>query len=215
MTDAVKVRSALIAIHNANRDEIALGKLANDRAQSADVKQYATMMVHDHTAADKKLVDLAKREKIDLTVGTPQDPVRAAIGDASKELESSLSNLRGAQFDTAYIAPQAMMHDLVLHVIDGAEKANPKPEIKNFLTTAKKTVSEHHERALALQSRLTLGETPVGGGPAESPEQKAEPMHSGAMPAPPASGEHPKAPPEKTAPPEKSAPENQEAPGSH
>jgi putative membrane protein len=199
MNEAQKVRSALIAIHNANRDEIALGKLAQDRAQSPDVKQYATMMVQDHTAGDKKLVELAKKEKIDLTL-SPGDPVRAALGDASRSLENSISNLHGPAFDAGYVAPQVLMHEFVLGVVDEAEKVATQPDIKSFLAGAQKVVTEHRDHWLTLQNRLSLGETPVGGGPGETPQ----PSHSGAAPAPSASGEHMK--------PQEKKPENPEAP---
>jgi predicted outer membrane protein len=165
MTEGAKLRSALIALHDANKDEIALGKLAADRAESTEVKQFATMMVRDHAAADKKLVDLAKREKIDLTLPEAQDPVRAAMGEASRTLQNTLSTLRGAQFDTAYLAPQLAMHDLSINVVEQGQKIANLPNVVNFLRGAHQTITEHRERALALQNRLILSQMPVGGGP--------------------------------------------------
>lgn len=56
----------LSIIHTKNLKEIELGRLGQQRASSAGVKEYAAMMVKDHTEADSKLNTLATAEKITL-----------------------------------------------------------------------------------------------------------------------------------------------------
>jgi predicted outer membrane protein len=175
MNDGAKLRSALIALHQSNRDEIALGKLASDRAESSEVKEFATMMVRDHAAADKKLLDLAKLEKIDLELPGTLDPVRAALADASRTLQNTLSTLRGSTFDTAYVAPQLWMHDLTINVVEEGQKIANLPNVINYFKTAHQTISDHRERALALQNRLAFTATPIGGGPTAAPPSSASP----------------------------------------
>jgi predicted outer membrane protein len=165
MNEGARLRSVLIGLHESNKDEIALGKLAAARAESPEVKQFATMMVRDHAAADRKLVELAKREKIDLGLPATLDPVRTAMGDASRTLQNTLATLRGAQFDTAYVAPQLLMHDLTINVVEQGQKIANLPNVINYLRTMHETISEHRERALGLQGRLILSPMPVGGGP--------------------------------------------------
>src|SRR5436309_3153202 len=46
-------------IHQANLNEIELGLLGLQKASSADVKDYAQMLLQDHQLADQKLVQTA------------------------------------------------------------------------------------------------------------------------------------------------------------
>ena len=54
-------------LHAANQTEIAAGKLAEKNSQSKAVKEYARMLTKDHTAADRKLKGLTKRNSVELT----------------------------------------------------------------------------------------------------------------------------------------------------
>ena len=53
--------------------EVDLGKTAEKKASSPEVKRFAEHMVKDHSAANKKLEALAKKHKIEAngTYGTP------------------------------------------------------------------------------------------------------------------------------------------------
>jgi predicted outer membrane protein len=56
----------LSIIHAKNQEEVELGRLAQEKASAPGVKEYAAMMVRDHTEADSKLTTLAANEKISL-----------------------------------------------------------------------------------------------------------------------------------------------------
>src|SRR4051794_15386190 len=53
----------LHVLHTANAGEIEQGKLAQQRAKNARVKSFAAMMVKDHSDADKKGNEVAKKAK--------------------------------------------------------------------------------------------------------------------------------------------------------
>ncbi len=87
-------------LHHSNQMEIEMGKLAQDKGQSKDVKSFGRTLVTDHTAADKKVVALAKQEKIDLTAAMP--PMK---NDQMAPLKAAV----GAEFDRAFAS--AMLED--------------------------------------------------------------------------------------------------------
>jgi putative membrane protein len=87
--------------------EVTLGKLALNRAQSADVKQFGRRMVTDHSAANAKLAQVARIKGIAL----PKSPDKEQKGVINR-----LSRLSGAAFDRAYM--QDMVKD---HTKDVAE----------------------------------------------------------------------------------------------
>src|SRR5205085_7028517 len=87
-----------------NNAEIAMGQLALQRASSPDVKNFAQMMVDQHTAANNELMTMAQGSTMTMTPGMI-DPMHRALADA-------MSRLSGADFDMAYIKSQMADHAL-------------------------------------------------------------------------------------------------------
>lgn len=76
-----------------NRADLELGRLASERATSPDVKQFAQMMVTDHTGAGDKLQAFAAQHAID---------VPTQLDDKHQDLSKKLSEKQGTDFDKAY-----------------------------------------------------------------------------------------------------------------
>ncbi len=172
LDDTTKTNILLRQLHASNQEEIDLGKLAEDKAQNADVKKFAADMVNDHTAADQKLVDLTKRLNIDIS-GSPTDPVQKALSSAGDECKKSLRGMSGAPFDVAYFAPQVDKYTFALKVIDEA-KSNASGDVKNLLDEMRPTVERHLEHAKDISRGLGFT-TAVGGGPTAHEHEAAAP----------------------------------------
>ena len=80
--------------------EVQLGQLAKDHASSADVKQFAQMMIDDHTKAGDQLKQVASGNNIE------QQP---QIDSKHQNLMDKLSKMNGSDFDKAYM--DAMVDD--------------------------------------------------------------------------------------------------------
>ena len=80
--------------------EIQLATLARDHAANPEVKQYADMIISDHTKAGDQLKQIASTNAI------PQQP---QIDKKHQDLMDKLSKLQGSDFDRAYI--DAMVDD--------------------------------------------------------------------------------------------------------
>lgn len=85
---------------NGGMAEVALGKLAQDKAANADVKNFGAMMVQDHSKANMELKELCDSKKISLP---------DSIGADERKLQAELASKSGADFDKAYV--QAMLDD--------------------------------------------------------------------------------------------------------
>src|SRR6185295_17329412 len=79
---------------NASMTEIALGKMATDKAVDQRVKNFAAMMITDHTKASENLQRIASAKNIALP---------ATLGDDAKKDSADLSKKSGADFDKAYM----------------------------------------------------------------------------------------------------------------
>ena len=58
-------------LHESNQKEIAMGKMAQKNGKSKEVTTFGKTLVKDHTAADKKVLTLAKQEKVELPKPAP------------------------------------------------------------------------------------------------------------------------------------------------
>jgi putative membrane protein len=136
----------------ANQVDVDAGKLAGQRARSAEVKTFAERMVSDHEGVNRQALALATK----LTL-TPQE------NDTSKALkaggDSNLARLRtltGNAFDRAYVDHEIAYHAQVLDALDktlipGAANA----ELKALLVKVRPAFVAHLEHAKHLKASLS------------------------------------------------------------
>ena len=96
-TDQDFLKKAAIA----NLAEIELGKLAQQKAQNPEVKQFAQMMVTGHTKALNELKGLAGR-----SANLP-----TSLDEKHQEIQQRLSGLSGAEFDREYMNVMVQAHE--------------------------------------------------------------------------------------------------------
>jgi len=127
--------------------EVELGKLASEKAQSEQVKQFAQRMVTDHGKANDELKTLAQNKNISL----PTDP-----GAKHKATKDRLSKMSGAAFDKAYM--QEMLNDHRKDVSDFQKesRSGKDPDVKAWATKTLPTLQEH------LQLAQTASRSAVG-----------------------------------------------------
>ncbi len=122
--------------------EVQLGELAQQKASSPDVKEFATMMVQDHTRAGNKLKEVARRENVELENTSDNDAY------------DKLSKLSGSDFDKEYIDQMVKDHkDAVDALQDQAENAD-HADVKTWAAETLPRVKHHLEVAQQLQNRL-------------------------------------------------------------
>jgi putative membrane protein len=141
----------LDVIHDADEGEIEQAELASSRAHDGRVRQFAAMMVKDHTAADSKTHTVAGRLA---TTFEPSAEGRRLDASARSETET-LRIQTGADFDRAYIAAQIEEHQAVLAAIDDDLMPHAQSrELKDLLTEIRGKVMVHLQRAQALDAAM-------------------------------------------------------------
>jgi putative membrane protein len=135
----------------ANQVDIDAGKLAETRATKADVKQFAKLMVTDHTGVNKQAVDLVTRLKV-----TPQDnDTSKSLKDGGDKNLATLKTLKGAAFDKAYVDHEVAYHQAVLDAIDKTLIPNASnADLKALLVKVRPAIASHLEHAQHLQASL-------------------------------------------------------------
>lgn len=118
--------------------EVQLGQLAQQKAESPDVKAFGQRMVDDHTKANDQLKQVASQKGVTL----PSQP------DAKDKAEKArLEKMSGAQFDKAYM--NYMVSDHKKDVADFQREASHAndPDVKNFAQSTLPTLQSHLQQA--------------------------------------------------------------------
>jgi putative membrane protein len=130
--DAPATADVLAKLHESNQKEIAMGKLAEKNGQSKDVIKFGKMLVKDHTAADKKVVALAKKEKLDLPT-----PPEAKHDDMAK----------GPEFDSKFARDMLDDHKKDVAEATAARDKTTDDQLKKLLTELVPTLQKHQDTA--------------------------------------------------------------------
>lgn len=137
-------------LDEANKADSAAGAFALKKAASADVKDFAKMMMGEHHALRVQGQALAK--KLQVTPEAPaDDPVKQA-GEA--EMTALKAAGSGAAFDKAYIDQEVTIHKAVIDLATKAHDQAQNAELKALIEKAKPTLQKHLDRAEELQKSL-------------------------------------------------------------
>lgn len=139
----------------ANQVDIDAGKLAQAKASSKAVKDFAQRMITDHGGVNKSATELVTKLQV-----TPEP------NDTSKSLQkggddnlAALKKLDGAAFDKAYVDHEVVYHQAVLDAVDQTLIPNAKnAELKALLVKVRPAFVAHLEHARQLQSSLGKSE---------------------------------------------------------
>jgi putative membrane protein len=150
-----------------NEAEIELGQLAQQKAQSPEVKSLAQRLVTDHTRANQQLKQLAQKEGVSVPTGLDKD---------QKDLRARLEKLNGAAFDRAFVDAQVKDHqkDVKFYQDEGSRLQDP--QLKSFAQQTLPVLQEHLQMAERAESQVGASGSSSSGSsgvkaPATSPSQ--------------------------------------------
>src|SRR5438128_2099236 len=113
--------------------EVAMGKMAEQNAQSDDVKSFGKRMVTDHSKANDELKSIASKKGVQLP---------------SKEPTTKWSS------DKTYMDAMVKDHEKDLAEFQEEAKSGSDPDVKKFAEDTAKMVEEHLELSKDSQSKL-------------------------------------------------------------
>jgi putative membrane protein len=130
---------------DAGMTEIALSKAALTITSNAKIKDFANMMITDHTAAANKLMALCKAKGIALP-NAPSANHQKAIDDISKKT--------GADFDKAFVDQMVKDHKGAVSLFTGESKNAVDPDLKAFATSTLPTLQGHLDAITAIKKDM-------------------------------------------------------------
>ena len=128
--------------------EVALGKVAIERATSEKVRQLATTLVSDH----QQVLELNRALSTKLGLPVPEQPSAEQQATAEK-----IKSQTGAAFDAAYVAAQVEGHTKSVGKAQQQISSGSHPEVKAFATDYLPKAQMHLQHAQAAQAELASG----------------------------------------------------------
>ncbi|MBY5371532.1 DUF4142 domain-containing protein [Rhizobium sp. WSM1274] len=126
--------------------EVELGNLAGGKAKADAVKQFADMMVSDHSDANRKLKELADAAKIPLS--DQLDPEHALLRERLQTLEADA-------FDAAYIKAQIVDHQKTAQLLAWEISMGEDGDLQRLASSLLPVVLDHLRRAQEIHGLLT------------------------------------------------------------
>ena len=130
---------------NGGMAEVAVAKVAEQKAINPQVKKFAEMMVKDHSKANEELMAIAKTKNITLPAA-PSD-------DKQKEL-ADLSAKSTTDFDKAYVDAMVDGHKKTIAMFEDAAKNCKDADLKAFATATLPVIKGHLTEIEAIKKGL-------------------------------------------------------------
>ena len=125
--------------------EVELGKLAQQKASSADVKKFAQMMVDEHTKANDELKALAAQKNISLP---------AALSDEKRKKLDNFNEKSGADFDKDYMDLMVEEHEDDVEDFEEQAEKGEDAELKSWAAGKVTALRQHLEMAKTTQEAV-------------------------------------------------------------
>jgi putative membrane protein len=122
--------------------EIELAKLAQQKAASSEVKEYARKLEQDHSKASDQLKKIAQERGVQL----PSD-----MGKHQQQL-AKFQNLSGEEFDRAYIKAQVKHHKKDIGQFKKYQDRGMDTDVKEFAAAQLPILQQHHDQAQQLSA---------------------------------------------------------------
>jgi len=162
VVDTAYIRQAI----RSNFVEVALGRVAESRAEDSSVKEFARRMVSDHNSMNQQWTSLARKNRMAYTVD---------FGPDGKQTIDRLEDLSGTRFDQAYMTEMIRHHEEDLFTFQRLARWAGSAEVRQLASGGVPTLQEHLALAQQVGSRVGVSSTagraggvPPGPAPSDS-----------------------------------------------
>lgn len=133
----------------ANGAEIGAGQIAAEKAQNADVRQFATTMVEEHQRMQGQVDSLVS------TMNLERAPVPDSLARHLEQVRTQLQGqAAGAEFDRMYMQAQVTDHQNTLNALRAAQPAAQNAQLRALIDATIPAVEGHLERARTIVTNL-------------------------------------------------------------
>lgn len=151
-----------------NESELKFATLAEQKGEADQVKEYAAMLVADHTKAGEELKQLAQEEGITLDAQMPEE---------ARKAHEEMATLPGAEFDRAFIEKMVSDHEKAVALYERQASEGQHEALKQFASSKVDALRMHLDQARQIDRQM--GEQPVAGTPGGTPSASQQESMAG------------------------------------
>lgn len=133
--------------YQGNNAEIDTSRLALERSQDQEIRQYAQRMITEHTRANEVLTQYASQQGLELP-SERVDPLNQAIAE-------QLMQLSGPEFDRAYVGVQENAHLRAIALYRTELAQGQTQGLMAYASQLLPSIEEHYEMANAMMANYT------------------------------------------------------------
>lgn len=135
----------LIKVSSCENATVEISKLADKRAGSASVKEFAAQLVTDHQKCHERVAGIVKNRKIAIVSGLEKDV---------KENVDRLSKLNGAEFDREYLKWVIDTHKDAIATFENQADKGQDGDTRSFAKETLPHLRDHLKRAEELAKTI-------------------------------------------------------------
>lgn len=137
--------------------EVQMGQLAQQKAQSQEVKDLGATLVRDHTAANQKLQQLASSKNSNAS----DEHARGEKGDKHDQMMNRLQNQSGAEFDKAFVRMAIKDHKKDIAEFEKCRTDVSDPQVKAFIDETLPKLRNHLQMAQSAAKAVGVDATTI------------------------------------------------------
>jgi putative membrane protein len=118
--------------------EVKLSKLAMERAQAMEVKNFARKMVEDHSKANTELKQIAEKKGVSAPT---------TLDDKHQRVYDQLAKLSGDEFDREYMKAMTEDHDDAVKLFKDQMENGQDADLKSFAMKTLPVLEKHDDMA--------------------------------------------------------------------
>jgi predicted outer membrane protein len=131
-----------------------LSEMADKRAKSDLVKDYAKSMATSNANTDAKLQAIAQKHAIDVVAIDPKTEDGRSLLDRMKAETVLLGSIEGDAFDKEFMTLVTNTQQSVIHLLEATTPQATDPEVRQFLRELTNTVQNRLKSAQDIMAKI-------------------------------------------------------------
>jgi putative membrane protein len=145
--------AVLSEIHQANLTEIALGKLAQNKASAPEVRGYADLLVQDHTSVDETVTAMAQKKGTQLHDQAASSRQGRKGARSIAQFEQKLTSASGSTFDHLFLEQAGNDHQRMIQKLQQDREDANDDDIEALIDKIVPILEQHRELAQILMKK--------------------------------------------------------------
>jgi len=151
---APELSQSLSELHEVSQWSVALSEMADARAKSDLVKNYARSIVNANPGLDAKIVAVAQKKGVDVAAPDTQTDEGKSVSERMKAEAAFLGTLQGDAFDKEYMTLVTNTQQSVLNLLKANKASAKEPEVKQLMGELTTTIQGRLKTAQEIMSKV-------------------------------------------------------------